>query len=512
MGRDDGVFLMSGAPCSPAGHTRGPASSLAGEDARVGGGAVGGRRRRRFGSGLLVDLGRHRRGGVVAVLFLQECLGDDGRQMFGELERFYGGPDRRDARGELVLERRGAARLLEHAVLVLLRQQVADPVGVRGLPLGDALRARVVDHRERGDLDAADGDGRRAAVFRPAAVGDDGDFAVVVGDERHINADDVGELVQRAHVARVDADLGERVDRDAEEVDRERELVDRHVLEHALGVALEALGERLVGVRVERRQRDDRVLGLLGDGEGLAEVGRDVLDEAHDDGHAALLGERRHRLELRDRRRAGLLEDDVRRARVDRAAEQRGVVDRAARDEREALFLLLLRRRGATAAERVGHVGRERDGLLGGPRLDDILSERAPRVRVAPAAEEPRLDDVGQARRRARAREDLLRVEPPHAAPGQPRSDDRDVDDVRVRRRRHHDAGAPRSERGRRRANPERGRRDAPPEKEQQRCDKAHCWCAMVCSFTGLANRGRVVVFFESTVGIGDESRHCVPE
>ena len=106
-------------------------------------------------------------------------------------------------------------------------------------------------------------------------------------------------------------DRGDRVDRHAPVRREQRQLVDRHVLEHALGVALEALGQLVgrVGVVVHEREL---AAGALGQSlAALGHVGRDVLVEAHEDLDARLLAAVAQILELADRRSPGLLEEDV---------------------------------------------------------------------------------------------------------------------------------------------------------------------------------------------------------
>ena len=84
--------------------------------------------------------------------------------------------------------------------------------------------------------------------------------------------------------------------------------VTHHILEHALGVAFEALGQLLRLVRI--------VMHVGGRGgpiyaarsvEGQAHIWRHILIVPHVDRHSLALGVRAHLLELRHRRRSRLL-------------------------------------------------------------------------------------------------------------------------------------------------------------------------------------------------------------
>ena len=109
--------------------------------------------------------------------------------------------------------------------------------------------------------------------------------------------------------------------------------MDRHVLKHTLGIALEALTERLGGVLVGVVGYEGDVRSGDGRGEfaGLAHVLAHVLVVSHEDYDVGGLGLGGHGLELGNGGRAGLLKVDALGAMLDRLGEEVGVVGGAAR-------------------------------------------------------------------------------------------------------------------------------------------------------------------------------------
>ena len=136
----------------------------------------------------------------------------------------------RDALGELARERRLGAALFQFFVLDLLRDEVADPVGVLFLALGDGRRARLVDHLLlQQHRPVGRGDGRGAAVAA-AAVDDDAQLAAVFVGQEHVELGEVREVAERLEVALV-AVAARRVDR--------RDGVRRHAEEPGVSVCKE---------------------------------------------------------------------------------------------------------------------------------------------------------------------------------------------------------------------------------------------------------------------------------
>merc|ERR1719460_2398477 len=124
----------------------------------------------------------------------------------------------------------------------------------------DVSPTKAKRHSDRGELlnaiDGNRGDGA-AALGGAAAVGLDGDGLARLGGDSEADLGEVGELLARrpgegehARVLGIRHDRGNVVHRDAVVSSEEGKLVDGHVLEHALRVALEALAELLLLVRV----------------------------------------------------------------------------------------------------------------------------------------------------------------------------------------------------------------------------------------------------------------------
>jgi hypothetical protein len=115
--------------------------------------------------------------------------------------------------------------------------------------------------------------------------------------------------------------------------------MDGHVLEHALGIALEAFPEGLGGilVRVVGHERDLRALGGSGKLPGLADELADILVVPHEDGNPGSSSFGPHGFEFGDRGGTGLFEVNGGAAGPDGFAQQAGVVGRAARNESKAL-------------------------------------------------------------------------------------------------------------------------------------------------------------------------------
>mmetsp|Transcript_25045 Transcript_25045/g.50828 ORF Transcript_25045/g.50828 Transcript_25045/m.50828 type:complete len:209 (-) Transcript_25045:462-1088(-) len=196
--------------------------------------------------------------------------------------------------------------LLRHLVAVLLQRRV---------------------RRERLELlDAVDADDRLRATSsgRATPVGLDGYALARLGGDGEANLGEVGELLARGalqrehlrvlHVRRHALDV---LHGDAVVGGEHCQLVDSHVLEHALGVPLEALAKLLGLVRVVVHERRRRARCGLLELEGLLHVRRHVLVVAHVHGHALGSGVLAHLLQLLHGGRARLLEKDVRRARLD---------------------------------------------------------------------------------------------------------------------------------------------------------------------------------------------------
>ena len=208
-------------------------------------------------------------------------------------------------------------------------------------------------------------------------------------------------------------DRGDRVDRHAPVRREQRQLVDRHVLEQALAVALEALGQLRLRVRVVVHVGGDGAgPGLLGLLQRLAHVRRHVLVVPHVHGHLPLRREAAHRLELLDGGRARLLEVDGGAAGFDDLAQQARVIRRPPRNERHPRPVRLRHVRHGLAE---GHAFRARLRSPGG--------ERGAWRRVGARAEEPRLHHRAERRRGSVAVQHLLGMVPPHAPLGHASAD-----------------------------------------------------------------------------------------
>mmetsp|Transcript_10463 Transcript_10463/g.33462 ORF Transcript_10463/g.33462 Transcript_10463/m.33462 type:complete len:418 (+) Transcript_10463:418-1671(+) len=365
------------------------------------------------------SLGERESGGM-AISGVELGLEDRG-EVLGELEGVDGDLDGGDVGRLEAFDGALGAGLLELGVLVFLGEEVAEPVGVLGHACLDALGLGVVDELAGVDLGAVGRENGRAAAVARAAISLDAHLRAGGVDQGEVDAGEVGAAVEGEALGPgrvLDLHVGERLGGHAEKLRRERELVDGHVLEEALRVPGEALAEGLLGVVVPRLEDEPRAGVRLERLERALDVARDVLDEPHEHRDPRRLGLGRHRLQLRDRRGPGLLQEDVRRAGRERRPEQLRVVHRPSRDQRD------LRRPDRPFEETLARARREPHVL---PRLDHLgLKRRAARGRL-PAAEEPRLHDVAQPSRRARPFDQLEAVEPPHPAPGQPAPDHRVV-------------------------------------------------------------------------------------
>mmetsp|Transcript_40663 Transcript_40663/g.91410 ORF Transcript_40663/g.91410 Transcript_40663/m.91410 type:complete len:421 (-) Transcript_40663:183-1445(-) len=356
--------------------------------------------------------------------YLLELLLEERGEVLGHLERLGGHVDGGHALGRLALEHRRAHPLLEGHVVRVLEVEVGHPVRVLGL-LGrherlelrvgrhgpEHLVARRVAHHRLGVA---------AARLVAAPVRVHAHRLTLGRGHREADLVEVGKVLAAVRalerlargVPHVGLHLGDVVAPHAVVSDEERQLVHRHVLKHALRVALEALGELLllvsiVVVKFGAGSGAGRLLGF----ERRRHVGGHVFVVAHEDGHALALGVGRHRLQLPHRRGPGLLEEHGGGPGVDHLLEQPGVVGGPARDERH-----LLPPRGG----RLHRVDRRVElDSLGLPLLDQQGEGRA-RGGVLAAAEEPGLDHVGKAARPALALHQLVRVVPAHATSWEP--------------------------------------------------------------------------------------------
>mmetsp|Transcript_20937 Transcript_20937/g.53525 ORF Transcript_20937/g.53525 Transcript_20937/m.53525 type:complete len:397 (+) Transcript_20937:484-1674(+) len=356
-----------------------------------------------------------------------ERLGEHRREVLSALERLHRNVDGRHAlrRAGCPGEDVSCGTLLESDVIIRLQEEVWHHLGVLlGLSVADLLEVVVGSHRAE-DLLAVDRHDRLgiAALGRAAPVGVHGDGLAVLGDDREAHLGEVGELLARgsrqrqaARVLGIRRDRGDVVDSDAVVRCEQCELVDSHILQHALSVALEALAELLLLVRVVVHKLRLRARCLLLKLECLEDVRRHVLVVAHVHRHALLLRILHHLLELGDGRRAGLLEVDVRAAGSDHILQQLRVVCGAARDEGEARALNL----------KLGNVLHKLGAILA-LHLLRPLAEDFSRRRVGARAEEVGLDDSGHLGRRHVALEHLFTVVPAHATLGHPTADKHNI-------------------------------------------------------------------------------------
>mmetsp|Transcript_46198 Transcript_46198/g.72284 ORF Transcript_46198/g.72284 Transcript_46198/m.72284 type:complete len:281 (-) Transcript_46198:64-906(-) len=221
------------------------------------------------------------------------------------------------------------------------------------------------------------------------------------------NLVEVGEAVQGLAAGElvVELHLGDVVHGDVVVGHEQGALVHGHVLEHALRVALEALGQLLglVGVVVDEGRHGARVgrLGLTGKGHVLG----DVLVVAHVHANAALFGVGSHALQLSHGWGAGLLKVNVANALVNALAQQSGVISSAAGNQSDGL----LAGGDAHILDGVVELGR-----MAGLGLLHELGKGLAGIRVGTATQEPRLHNVGELTAGALAVQEVDAVVPTH--------------------------------------------------------------------------------------------------
>mmetsp|Transcript_22057 Transcript_22057/g.44410 ORF Transcript_22057/g.44410 Transcript_22057/m.44410 type:complete len:395 (-) Transcript_22057:198-1382(-) len=189
------------------------------------------------------------------------------------------------------------------------------------------------------------------------------------------------------------------------------QLVNRHVLQHSLGIPLEALPQTLRRgfIRIIRNEGDMRPRNLGGKLPGLSDVFANVFVVPHADLDVSVGCLQFHFSELFDGGRPGLFEVDDRTARRDGFAEKAGIVDRAAGDEGEALG------GGGGLWGNVGEGFVVLDSVLfGGFGLE--FGEFGSSWSVGSTAKKPRLDNVTQLGGRTFVPEHLHGVIPSHPA------------------------------------------------------------------------------------------------
>mmetsp|Transcript_25046 Transcript_25046/g.50834 ORF Transcript_25046/g.50834 Transcript_25046/m.50834 type:complete len:290 (-) Transcript_25046:350-1219(-) len=238
----------------------------------------------------------------------------------------------------------GGGALLERDVVVVLQEEVWHHLGVCSRLHGSRLLELGV-----GSLDAShllpilahDGHRIARAACIAASVNLELDRLALLGGDAESDAGEVRELLARgARQRKAAGEGGVRLD-GVDGVDghppigrEERELVDRHILEKPLAVALEALRQLGLCVRVVVHVGGDRPRHLLCRLQRLSHVRRHVLVVPHVHRHALLRRELSHLLELLNRRRARLLQVDCGTTGFDHLAQQPRVVRRPPRDER----------------------------------------------------------------------------------------------------------------------------------------------------------------------------------
>mmetsp|Transcript_21476 Transcript_21476/g.38575 ORF Transcript_21476/g.38575 Transcript_21476/m.38575 type:complete len:411 (-) Transcript_21476:1-1233(-) len=314
---------------------------------------------------------------------------------------------------------------LKSHIVVVLQEKVRHPVGIRCLPGGDPLLELLVrSHRAELfhaiDLDDCHG----VAAAAPVRL-DRHRFARSRGDGE-ADAREVGVVTERQALGifLIGHDRLDGLGGDAVVGHEQSKLVHGHVLQHPLGVALEALRKLVTGVRVVVDEGGDRAGGL---GLELARQGHvlgHVFVVSHVDFDPLLRSVRCHLLKLAHRWGAGLLQEDVGAAFGDDILEQLWIVRGAARDKCELL---------AGSLRHIIDRGVERHARV-------LVLERAellPGVTVSTSAKEPRLDHIRQVGAGHVAVDHLLGVVPAHAAFGHPAADEHDVALRRHGARRH---------------------------------------------------------------------------
>ena len=281
---------------------------------------------------------------IPFLAFLLELFLEDGGQVLGHFEGLNGDADRGDTLGGSPVHSVLGHAILDGDVVRVLRKEVGHGGGVLRLELLNVDLVLLIRHVVAEDLLVVVSNGGER-IGAPAAVGSNTDLISVLGLDGELDPVEVGVFLARGageglhgRELLVGGDGFNVVDGHVVKGGEERELVDRHVLKHTLGIALEALTERLGGVLVGVVGYEGDVRSGDGRGElaGLAHVLAHVLVVSHEDYDVGGLGLGGHGLELGNGGRAGLLKVDALGAMLDRLGEEVGVVGGAARDEREA--------------------------------------------------------------------------------------------------------------------------------------------------------------------------------
>mmetsp|Transcript_8291 Transcript_8291/g.23106 ORF Transcript_8291/g.23106 Transcript_8291/m.23106 type:complete len:492 (+) Transcript_8291:215-1690(+) len=366
---------------------------------------------------------------------LEKRLLQEGREVLSDLKSVDGNVNGGHAlwRTLAALNDVLARELLEGDVVVVLQEKVWHHLRISlGLCAHHLLELLVGRLGAEDLLPILGHNGNRVAARVGAAPVDlQANSVAILGLDSEADAREVGELLARRAGERlaggefgVWSDALDVVHSDTPVGSEQGELMNRHVLEHTLSVAFEALGELRLLVGVVMHIRGDRAGVGLGSLERLAHVGRDVLVVAHEDRHSLLLCVGTHLLKLGNGWRARLLEVDSFAAHVDHLLEEPGVVGGAPGDECHR------RSRDLDILERVGELGAVLGLHLSGP-----LGKHLARRRVCALSKEPRLDDGGELRAGHISVQHLLRVVPAHPPLGHSTADEDDITLLRGGRR-----------------------------------------------------------------------------
>mmetsp|Transcript_21175 Transcript_21175/g.60450 ORF Transcript_21175/g.60450 Transcript_21175/m.60450 type:complete len:441 (+) Transcript_21175:121-1443(+) len=314
-------------------------------------------------------------------------------QVLGDLERLDGDSDGGNTFGWLPIDGVLGDAFLDGDVVRILGEEVRHGTWVLGLQLLDVGLVIVVGHVVTEDLFAGFVRDGGVGVGSSASVGRDADLVAVLGGDGELDLVKVGEFLAgwsgeslQGGEFLVGLDGFDVVDADVVEADQERQFVDGHVLEHAFGVTLEALAQRLrrvlVGVVGDEGDVGSVVLG------GVIACFRNVLAHvlvvSHEDLDAGGFGLHLHLLELGDGRRTWLLQVDALAAVGDALGEQTRVVGGTSRNQ------------GKTRCGRwrqLCQTGSESGSVLELGRLLPSLEVLSGR-RVGSASQEPWFDDV----------------------------------------------------------------------------------------------------------------------
>merc|ERR1712127_515223 len=186
---------------------------------------------------------------------LLKLLHKSGSEVLRHPQRLDRNADSRQPLG-LLARRRELGRALLHCYIVwVLREEIRHGSGVLRLQLLHGRLVLVIRHPVAEDLLPLPVGDSGVGVGAAAPVSSDADLLARLGLDGEIDLVEVSEVLARGsreglHAGELLAggDALNVVHGDVVEGDEESELVDSHVLEHALGVALEALSQRFGGV------------------------------------------------------------------------------------------------------------------------------------------------------------------------------------------------------------------------------------------------------------------------